>query len=68
MSWETTAELHHAMDESVAAIHDILLRVSRAELRLDMIRQAWETMTLENKVAVSEICPQLAKAIIQVPV
>ncbi len=53
------------MDDPVLAVHDLLRRLTAAETTLQIIAAEWVQLTHSEKMAVGEISPTLADAILR---
>ena len=52
-------------DPAIAAVHDLIRRVTTAEQTLERIATAWEQLTHQQKVWLGDKIPDLVDAIIQ---
>lgn len=54
------------MDDSVAALHDLITRVDIAELQLSNLWNQWVALTHDEKIAINNIAPNLADVLVRI--
>ncbi len=54
------------MDDSVAALHDVLMRLAQAESLMDMLRAEWVALSHDEKIRLGDVAPTLVDVIIRI--
>lgn len=54
------------LDDSIAAVTDLVKRVRAAELLLDQIRDAWVALDPPERIEIGELAPGLAERLVRI--